>query len=473
MNRIENILLTLATAAALIAASTAKADPDPCPETGVKQNRTETRSGEGPNDGLIDVPVVKTRTGTRLARDLELEEANRESGMRPEDGLPGRPVVKTPGGTRTARDLEAEQARRGDGPCPDTKNNDKDRDANRSRTSSAGQAGSLLKHRTPVLPDLNGTKTKDGELVDRDQLMDSLKNVANRGGDNDAEGETGTTNTTLDRALERAGIDPSRLDGATTETHGTSTKTTLDNGTVIWTGPDGDELGTSVTFPDGSEINVSPDGRVSTRQGRDGDTVTHHPNGTTTVYDPKQDSLTIVDRHGRVMTRPLDFFDDWYAKGYPADSVLDLIDPRPGQTDPDNTTLRDAMRRAGVSADDLKNATAVEPSEHGDSIKITLRDGTVIWTGPNSDGYGTSVTRPDGDQTEVYPDGRVSTRKGQNGEVVTTHPGGYTTTYHPEDETLTVRDSRGNSETRTMEYWNDWFKQGHTAIDLLRLYHPE
>ena len=51
MNRIENIILTLATAAALIAASIAKANPNPCPETGAKSNRPMHRSGEAPEDG--------------------------------------------------------------------------------------------------------------------------------------------------------------------------------------------------------------------------------------------------------------------------------------------------------------------------------------------------------------------------------------------------------------------------------------
>jgi hypothetical protein len=38
---------------------------------------------------------------------------------------------------------------------------------------------------------------------------------------------------------------------------------------------------------------------------------------------------------------------------------------------------------------------------------------------------------------------------------------------------MTVRDGKGHSETRTMEFWIKWFEDGHKAGDLLRLYHPE
>jgi phage baseplate assembly protein gpV len=470
MNRIENIILALATAAAFLIASTAHANPDPCPETG-NNSRPAVESGEGLNDGLIGTPRVKTPNGTRLARDLELEEANRDSGMNPEDGLPGRPVVKTPTGTRTARDLENERPNSGD-PCPEDKNNN-DRDADRSRTNSANQAGSLLKHHTPVLPDFNGTRTKDGELADRDQMIDSLKDAAKRNNNQDGDKENDSKNTTLDKALRRAGIDPSRLNGSKTKTDKYGTTITLPDGTEVHTGPDSDPYGTSVTTPDGSMITVTPDGRVSTRQGSDGDTVTQHPNGTTTVYDPKQRSMTTVDNHGRTLTRPLDFYMPWFDKGWAAKDLLDLLNPLPGQKDKGNTTLRDALRRAGVSADDLRNATGIETSKHSNSVKITLKDGTVIWTGPDSDELGTSVTKPNGDETTVHPDGRVSTRQGRDGHVVTTHPDGTTTDYDPEDDTMTVRDGKGHSETRTMEFWIKWFEDGHKAGDLLRLYYPE
>lgn len=468
MNRIENILLTLATAAALLAASTANANPDPCPKTGLKNDRPATRIGEDPRDGLLGEPVIKTPNGTRPVRDIELERANSESGTRPEDGLPGLPRVKTPTGTRLPRDIGSERLNRGKGPCPKDKDNARTRTAENGRNSAANTAGSLLGHNGPVLPDPNGTRTKDGELSDRDKMMSRLKDAANK----NKNGNAKNTNTTLDKALDRAGIDPNRLKGAETKTDAYgSTTITLPDGTVIMTGSDSDGLGTSVTSPNGDEINVNPDGSVSTRKGLNGDTITHHPNGTTTLYDPKQDSLTVVDKHGRVMTRPLDFFKDWYAKGYPADTLLDLLDPRPGQTDPGNTTLRDTLRRAGISPEDLKNATSIETSEHSDSIKITLKDGTEVWTGPDSDGHGSSVTKPNGDQLEVYPDGRVSTRKGKNGHTVTTHPDGLTTDYDPEDDTMTVRDGAGNSETRTMEFWQNWFRDGHNPGDLFRLCH--
>ncbi len=441
MNRIENIILTLATAAALLAASTANANPDPCPKTG-NNNRPILRSGEEPSDGLPGEPVVKTPNGTRLVRDLELEAANSESGMRPEDGLPGiprvktptgkrlardleferlnrdsgtkpedglpgRPVVKTPTGTRTARDLETERAN--GGPCPEDKGNTRTRTAEIGRTRTANEAGSLLGHNGPVLPDPNGTRTKDGELADRDQLMDSIKDAARRNKNKDADSKAKSTkNTTLDKALKRAGIDPKRLKGAKTETdkYG-STTITLADGTVIMTGSDSDGLGTSVTSPNGDEINVFPDGRVSRRKGLNGSTITTHPTGATTLYDPKQDTLTIVDKHGRAMTRPLDFYGDWNAKGWNSETILDLIDPLPGHSDPDNTTLDDALKNAGLSRDDLKDATSIKTSEHSDSLEITLKDGTVVWTGPDSDGLGSSVTKPNGDQVEVYTNGKV------------------------------------------------------------------
>ena len=463
MNRIENIILTLATAAALMVASTANANPDPCPKTGKNNNRPNTRLSEDPRDGLLGEPRVKTETGTRVARDIENEQANADSGTRPEDGLPGGPRVKTGNGTyRPTRNLETDG---NSGPCPKDKNNN--RTANHGRTSTANTAGSLLKHNGPVLPNPNGTRTKDGELNDRNRLMDALKNNANK--DKNAN-KKDTTNTTLDKTLERAGIDPDRLKGAKTETDQYGTTITLSDGTVIYTGPDADGGGTSVTKPNGDQTEVLPDGTVITRKGKDGDTITHRPNGTTILYDPKQDSLTIVDKHGRTLTRPLDFFDGWYDKGYPADSVLDLIDPLPGSKDKDNTTLQDTLRRAGISAEDLKNAKKIETSKFDKSVKITLEDGTEIWTGPDSDGSGSSVTKPNGDQIEVFPDGRVSTREGKDGHTVTTHPDGLTTDYDPADETLTVRDDNGNSETRTMEFWNDWFKDGHTAADLFRIY---
>ncbi len=448
MNRIENILLTLAVAAALLLASTANADP---------------------NDGLHGIPVVKTPNGTRMARDLELEEANADSGTKPEDGLPGRPVLRTPNGTRTARDLEAEQANHSNGPCPeDNKNNN--RNTNGTRTRAADEASSLLNRNEGLPLDLPNTRTKDSELADRDAAINSLKDAATRNKNKNADNIT--KNTTLEKALKRAGIDPKRLKGAKTKTdkYG-STTITLADGTVIMTGSDSDGLGTSVTSPNGDQIEVYPDGRVTTRKGLKGDTITHHPNGTTTLYDPKQDSLTIVDKHGRVMTQPLDFFKGWYAKGWNADTILDLLDPIPGHKNPDNTTFSDTLRRTGISADDLKNATSVETSEHSDSVKITLKDGTEIWTGPDNDGSGSSVTSPNGDQTEVYPDGRVSTRKGKDGHTITTLPDGITLDYDPQDETLTVTDKHGNSETRNMDYWNEWFKAGHDAADLLRIYH--
>ena len=468
MNRLENILLTLATAAALMVASTAKANPEPCPETGAKHNRPATELSEDPRvdprDGLLGEPRVKTETGTRAVRDIENERANSESGMRPEDGLPGLPRVKTKTGTRLPRDINSERMNRGKSPCP----TDDTQDIDRTRTRTANKAGSLLKHHTPVLPDLNGTRTKDSELNDRNRMMDGLKNAANN---NDNNGKKSNANTTRDDALKRAGIDPSELDGAKVEDFGDGmTRITLGNGTVILTGPDADGLGTSVTKKNGDQTEVYPDGRVSTRKGKDGDIITHHPTGSTTVYDPKQDTLTVVDNHGRTITRPLDFFKGWFVKGYPADKVLDLLDPRPGQKDPGNTTLRDTLRRAGISQEDLKNATDIETNGYSDSVKITLKDGTEIWTGPDSDGSGSSVTKPNGDQTEVYPDGRVSTRKGKDGHTVTTHPDGLTTDYDPTDDTMTVRDDHGNAETRTMEFWNDWFRDGHTVGDLFRLY---
>lgn len=476
MNRIENIILTLATAAAFLAASTAHANPEPCPET-ANNNRPAVQSGEEFNDGLVDTPVVKTKNGTRLARDLELEEANRDSGTKPEDGLPGLPRVKTKTGYRLPRDVNMERVNRGKQPypCPKDETDNRDRHAENDRNHTADQAGSLLKHHTPVLPDINGTRTKDGELADRDQLMDSLKDAAKRNGNKDTggDGKPSTTNTTLDKALKRAGIDRGQLDGAKTETDKYGTTITLPDGTVIHTGPDSDPYGTSVTRPDGSEISIFPDGRVSTRQGRDGNTVTHHPNGVTTLYDPKQDTLTTVDDHGRTLTRPLKFYMPWFDKGWTARDLLDLLNPLPGQKDKGNTTLRDSLRRAGVSKDDLKNATGIETSEHTNSVKITLKDGTVIWTGPDSDELGTSVTRTNGDETTVHPDGRVSTRKGKDGHVITTHPDGTTTDYDPKDNTMTVRDAKGNSETRTMEFWMGWFEDGHTAGDLLRIYYPQ
>ncbi len=467
MNRIENIILTLATAAALMVASTANANPDPCPTTGKQNDRPATGLSEDPRDGLLGEPRVKTETGTRTVRDIENERANSDSGTRPEDGLPGIPRVKTPTGTRLARDVNAERIMSGKNPCPT--DGRKTHDVDRTRTRAANEAGSLLKHNGPVLPNPNGTRTKDGELNDRNQMMDGLKNAANNNNDNNS--KKNTANTTHDDALKRAGIDPSELDGAKTEDFGDGmTRITLADGTVILTGPDSDGLGTSVTKKNGDQTEVYPDGKVSTRKGKDGNTITHHPNGTTTLYDPKQDALTVVDKHGRTITRPLDFFKQWYIKGYPADKILDLLDPRPGQKDPNNTTLDDTLRRAGVSKDDLKGATKVETNGYDSGVKITLKDGTEIWTGPDSDGSGSSATRPNGDQVEVFPDGRVSTRKGKNGHTVTTHPDGLTTDYDPTDDTLTVRDDNGNSETRTMEFWNDWYKDGHTPADLFRLY---
>lgn len=65
MNRIENILLALATAAAFLVAGTAKADPGPCPETVNKRPAIE--SSEGLNDGLNGTPVFNTPTGTTFA----------------------------------------------------------------------------------------------------------------------------------------------------------------------------------------------------------------------------------------------------------------------------------------------------------------------------------------------------------------------------------------------------------------------
>ena len=465
MNRLENIILTLATAATLMVASTANANPDPCPTTGKHNDRPASELGEDPRDGLIGEPRVKTETGTRTVRDIENERANVDSGMRPEDGLPGLPRVKTPTGTRLPRDIGVERMNRGKNPCP--ADGDKTHDVDRTRTHTANEAGSLLKHNGPVLPNPNGTRTKDSELNDRNQMMDGLKNAANKNNN----GKKSTANTTRDDALRRAGIDPSELQGAKTEDFGDGmTRITLADGTVILTGPDGDGLGTSVTKKNGDQIEVYPDGRVSTRKGKDGHTITHHPNGTTTLYDPKQDALTVTDKHGRTITRPLDFFKSWYVKGYPADTILDLLDPRPGHKDPNSTTLRDGLRRAGVSPEDLKNATDIETNGYSESVKITLKDGTVIWTGPDSDELGTSVTRPNGDEINVHPDGRVSTRKGKNGHTVTSHPDGLTTDYDPTDDTLTVRDDNGHSETRTMEFWNDWYKDGHTPADLFRLY---
>ncbi len=481
MNRIENIILTLAVAAALIAANTVEACPDskcPCPETGVTNERPAKEVSEDPRDGLLGEPVVKTQNSTRSVRDLELEEANLESGMGKKDGLPGLPRVKTKTGYRLPRDVNLERVNRGkepyptDGPCPEDMDEKRRKTAENDRTRTANEAGSLLKHHTPKLPGFSGTRTKDGELVDRDRLMDSLKDAANKN-KNLNNKKDANKNTTFEDTLRRAGIDPADLEGAKYKHFDSSTKITMSDGTVIWTGPDEDELGTSVTKPNGDQIEVSPDGRVSTRRGQDGDTITHHPSGTTTLYDPKQKTLTVTDKHGRTMTHPLDFYMSWFGKGWSVDDLLDLLNPRPGQKDKGNTTLHDTLRRAGVSADDLKNAKSIETSEHSNSVKITLQDGTEIWTGPDSDGYGSSVTKPSGDQTEVFPDGRVSTRQGKDGHTVTTHPDGTTTDYNPEDDTMTVRDGKGNSETRTMEYWQDWYKQGHTPQDLLRLYNPE
>jgi hypothetical protein len=491
MNRLENILLTLATAAALFVASTANADTHtddglngiPVVKTpdgtrmarDLELEKANADSGTRPEDGLPGVPMVKTPNGTRLARDLELEKANADSGTKPGDGLPGRPVVRTPNGTRVARDLEAEQNNRSKVPCPEEGRGGRTRDIDGSRTRAANQAGSLLPHSGGLPLDLNRTRSKDNELADRGAQMGSLADAAKRNKDRNAGDKIKSTkNTTLDKALKRAGIDPARLEGAKSETgqYG-HTKVTLGDGTVIWTGSDSDELGTSVTSPNGDEVNVFPDGRVSTRKGLKGDTNTHHPNGTTTLYDPKQDTLTVVDKHGRTMTRPLDFFKDWYAKGWNADTVLDLLDPLPGGKDPGNTTFRDTLRRAGVGAEDLKNATKIETSKYDNSVKITLKDGTEIWTGPDSDGSGSSVTKPNGDQTEVFPNGAVSTRKGKDGKTITTRPDGITTTYDPKDQTLTVEDKNGNSETRNMKFWNDWFKAGNDAADLLRIYYPE
>lgn len=476
MNRIENIILTLATAAALLAASTANANPDPCPKTGAKNDRPATRISEDPRDGLLGEPVIKTPAGTRPVRDLELEEANSESGMRPEDGLPGLPRVKTPTGKRLPRDVNMERLNRGKtpyptdkSPCPENKNRSRTRTADIDRNSAANRAGSLLGHNRPVLPDLNDTRTKDSELSDRDKMMGGLKDAANR----NKNGNARNANTTLGTALDAAGIDPSRLDGAKTEKYGEGSKITLSDGTVIYTGPDSDELGSSVSNPDGDLVEVFPDGRVSKRKGLNGDTTTHHPNGTTTLYNPKQDWLTVVDKHGRTMTRPLDFFKGWYAKGYPADKVLDLLDPLPGHSDPDNTTFQDTLRRAGVSKEDLKNATKIETSKYDNSVSITLKDGTVIWTGPDSDEHGSSVTRPNGDQTEVYPDGRVSTRKGKNGHTITTRPDGFSTDYNPQSDTMTVTGPNGHSETRTLQFWMEWMRKGHDVADLLRIYHEK
>ncbi len=507
MNRIENILLTLAVAVALLVVNTANADDKPCPKTGAKNNRPVVKqddprdglhgipvvktpngtrmardleleeanadSGTKPEDGLPGIPRVKTPNGTRLARDLELEAANADSGTKPEDGLPGRPVLRTPNGTRTARDLEAERANRGKGPCPKTGRDN--RNTNGTRTRAANEASSLLNRNDGLpldLPGTPGSRTKDSELADRDAQMNSLKDAATRNENKNADNKTKSTkNTTLEKALKRAGIDPKRLKGAKVETDNYgSTTITLADGTVIMTGSDSDGLGTSVTKPNGDQIEVYPDGHISRREGKDGNTVTTWPNGTTVVHDPKTDNLTVIDKHGRTMTRPLDFFKSWYAKGYPADAALDLIDPLPGHSDPKNKTLSDAMRRAGVSREDLKNATSIETNEFTDGIKITLKDGTEIWTGPDSDGSGSSVTRPNGDQTEVFPSGAVSTRKGENGHTITTRPDGISTDYNPDDRTMTVRDKNGNSETRTMEYWNEWFKAGHDAADLLRIY---
>jgi hypothetical protein len=408
MNRIENILLTLATAAALLVASTANADPNPCPKTGVKNDRPAHRLSEDPRDGLLGEPRVKTGTGTRPVRDLELEEANADSGTKPEDGLPGRPVIRTANGTRNARDLEAEQANRSKGPCPEDSKNNNGRDIDRSRTNTANEAASLLNQNGGLPLDLPSTRTKDSELADRGAAMNSLKDAAKRNKKNNDNRAKSATNTTLEEALKRAGIDPKRLKGAKTETNKYgSTKITLSDGTVIWTGPDSDGSGTSVTSPNGDEINVFPDGRVSRRKGSNGSTITTNPNGTTTLYDPKQDTLTIVDKHGRAMTKPLDYFKDWNAKGWDSATVLDLIDPLPGKSDPNNTTLDDALKNAGLSRDDLKDAKSIKTSKHSDSLEITLKDGTVVWTGPDSDGLGSSVTKPNGEQVEVYTNGNV------------------------------------------------------------------
>ncbi len=479
MNRIENIILTIATAAALLTANTAYGNPTPgkpCPKTKEKNDRPSTQLSEDPRDGLLGEPRGKTKTGTRPVRDIDLERANAESGMRPEDGLPGMPRVKTKTGFRLPRDVNMERVNRGkqpyptdSNPCPKDKNNSRTRTADNGRNQAANEAGSLLKHNGPVLPDLNGTRTRDNELNDRNRMMNKLKDAANKNKKNNA-----NKNTTLGKTLERAGIDPSELEGADTQPYGPGTKITLDDGTVILTGPDKDGLGTSVTKPNGDQVEVYPDGSVTRTNSKipGADIVTKKPNGTTIVFDGKKKTITITDKDGNTITRPEDFFKKINRTDMTYDDLMDLLFPdRTKGKKPTNTTLDDTLRRAGLTRKDLKRATKVEPSEFDKSVKITLDDGTEIWTGPDSDGSGSSVTKPNGDQTEVYPDGRVSTRKGQNGHIITTHPDGTTTDYDPKDDTMTVRDKNGNSETRRMEFWMDWFERGHSPRDLLDLYY--
>lgn len=477
MERLYNILLTLAAAAAILTASTAKANPDPCPETGNTNERPAVTHNQETEEGLPGIPVIKTPDGTRLARDLELEEANRDSGTRPEDGLPGKPVVQTRNGTRPARDLTTETNGSTHCPCPETDHRDRSKTAERDRKHTANRASSLLGQPRKVYPLPDNTRTEDNELADRGQLMDSLKDAAKRNKKQDKDNGKAATNTTLGKTLNLAGIDPKRLDGAKTEHTDTgSTKITLSDGTVIWTGPDKDGYGSSVTKPDGDQVEVYPDGTVSRTNAKDpkSDTVTTRPDGTVIVHDGKKDTLTITDKYSHTFTRPMTFFKKINRSDMTYDDLMDMLFPdRTKGKKTGNTTLDGALHRAGLSRKDLNNVSKVEPSTFDKAVKITLKDGTVIWTGPDSDGDGSSVTKPNGDQIETYPDGTVSTRKGLNGHTVTKRPNGITTDYDPDDDTMTATDKQGHKITQNMKYWNNWFKTGHDVKDLLDTYNHE
>lgn len=505
MNRIENIILTLAVAAALLVANTANANPDPCPKTGAKNDRPVVKqedprdglhgtpvvktpngtrpardlelevanadSGTKPEDGLPGRPVVKTPNGTRPARDLELEEANADSGNKPEDGLPGRPVLRTPNGTRTARDLEAEQV---NDPCP----KDNGANANRNRTQTVDRASKFLRKASGRVHTWDNHRDRTNELADRLARMDSLaKNGKPQQKDKNEK------NTTLGKALSVTSINPNRLKSSTTKTETVetgSTKITLGDGTVIWTGPDSDGFGTSVTEPNGDETQIYPDGTVSRRNVKNpkSGTLTRKPDGTTIVHDGDKNTLTITDKDGNTITRPMKFFDELFKAGMTYDDLMDLMFPKrkggaanggkKSKHPNRNTTLDDTLRQAGLSRDDLKNATSVTPSKHDKSVKIVLKDGTEIWTGPDSDTWGSSVTKPNGDQIEFAPNGTTRIRKGKDGKTITRRLDGITFIDNPKDGTTTIIHKDGKRVKLTNKELTDLLKNDKDPADLVR-----
>jgi len=478
MNRIENILLTLATAAAFLIASTANANPDPCPKTGVKNNRPAVNR-EDPRDGLNGTPRIKTPTGTRLARDLELEEANADSGTKPEDGLPGRPVLRTPTGARSARDLEAEQTNRNAKLCPKNKSGHKTSNASGKRIDTVNRASKLLRKASGRIPIAEYNRDRNAELAERLSQMDKLAK-SRKTQKNNKNGKD--KNTTLDKALNATAINPNRLKVSTTKTERSndgSAKITLSDGTVIWTGPDGDGLGTSITGPNGDETQVYPDGTVSRRNTKNpkSGTLTRKPNGTTIIYDGKEDELTITDKDGNTITRPMKFFEQINKTGMTYEELMDLMFPKrkggaanggkKSKHPKRNTTLDDALLYGGLSRDDLKDAVSVTPFKDTKSVKIVLKDGTVVWTGPDSDEHGSSVTKPSGDQVEVALDGTISTRKGEDGKLIQRRPDGIHL-IHNKDGSVTITHPNGKRAKITTKQLIDLYKNEKDPGDLVR-----